>query len=775
MGMPQTGTEYDGALDHKVLNRAWPRDGRHRSEPAPNGVIMHIALQGCLKAGPIPYGLTADTGGHIRYLLELVEALARRPEVSHQIIVTRAFDAPHLGDEYRRLEEQLSPEVTLWRCQGATSDYLPKEALWREVPQMVDSLMERMRQQGVRPALIHAHYADAGVMAMRLKSALGIPYVFTAHSLGATKAQHMPSRGGANKELRRRRRLEEVALKGADSVIASSEHEARFQYGLYLHHNLRKTRVNPPGCDLEAFSAPAPAEVCRQVDAELQRFLRRPHLPCLLAIARPVEKKNLCALVKAYGENPRLREQANLVIYAGTRKDIDSGEAESRQVWNQLLRLIDKYDLYGDVAYPKHHDLSHVPAIYQWAAQRHGVFVNPALNEPFGLTLLEAAAAGLPVVATQEGGPVDIVRRCQHGLLVPPTDTQAIADACHHLLEDDLAWKRLSARGRRNVNFYSWTRHARQYVENNGFSPPQTPSNVRKTTSFNQLLATDMDGTLLGHHHGLAQLKSWIHRNRQCLFVIATGRSVHDALCELDSWGAPRPDVLIADVGSSVYEFDPRGAPRLVEDWHPMLQEGWQRAQCQRLLDAHWALVPQGRPAQSTYKLSYFISERLLAKSGLDTWSLVKELEQALSAAGLSARVVCSHGNLLDVLPSKGGKARAVNFLRRKYGIEPSRVVSAGDSGNDLDLLRNAAFGIAVANHTAELAPLRGRSNIYWARAESAAGILEGLYYRNRIFESQPGAELAEPLQGHPAHAYTQHPPSGASLKDGPTEIEAGA
>lgn len=82
------------------------RDESGVSDPTPFGLIMHIALQGCLKAGPIPYGLTADTGGHIRYLLELVAALAECPEVSHQIIVTRAFDEPHLGAEYNRQEEK---------------------------------------------------------------------------------------------------------------------------------------------------------------------------------------------------------------------------------------------------------------------------------------------------------------------------------------------------------------------------------------------------------------------------------------------------------------------------------------------------------------------------------------------------------------------------------------------------------------------------------------------------------------------------------------------
>lgn len=101
-----------------LLEGSRPGGSDRRGESASGSVIMHIALQGCLKAGPIPYGLTADTGGHIRYLLELVEALAQRPEVSHQIIVTRAFDDPRLGGEYQQLEEQLGENVTLWRCWG---------------------------------------------------------------------------------------------------------------------------------------------------------------------------------------------------------------------------------------------------------------------------------------------------------------------------------------------------------------------------------------------------------------------------------------------------------------------------------------------------------------------------------------------------------------------------------------------------------------------------------------------------------------------------------
>ncbi|KAI3689807.1 hypothetical protein L2E82_47777 [Cichorium intybus] len=83
-----------------------------------------------------------------------------------------------------------------------------------------------------------------------------------------------------------------------------------------------------------------------------------------------------------------------------------------------IIKMIDKYDLYGQVAYPKHHKQSGVPDIYRPAANTkvplnqsllhlvwQGVFINPASIEAFGLTLIEAAAHGLPMIATKNGGP----------------------------------------------------------------------------------------------------------------------------------------------------------------------------------------------------------------------------------------------------------------------------------------------------------------------------------------------------------------------------------
>src|SRR5690606_16023806 len=116
-------------------------------------------------------------------------------------------------------------------------------------------------------------------------------------------------------------------------------------------------------------------------------------------------------LLDAYGQSPELQDLANLVIVAGSRDDVEEMDKGPRGVLTDLLLRIDRYDLYGKVAYPKRHEPDEVPEIYRAAARSGGVFVNPALTEPFGLTLLEASASGLPVVATDDGGPREILGR----------------------------------------------------------------------------------------------------------------------------------------------------------------------------------------------------------------------------------------------------------------------------------------------------------------------------------------------------------------------------
>mgnify|MGYP001807190780 CR=1 FL=1 len=73
---------------------------------------------------------------------------------------------------------------------------------------------------------------------------------------------------------------------------------------------------------------------------------------------------------------------------------------------------------------------------------------NPPLQEPFGLTLIEAAAHGVPIVATCHGGPVDIVATLHNGVTVEPADVAAIAGAVTDIITRPELWDSYSANGR---------------------------------------------------------------------------------------------------------------------------------------------------------------------------------------------------------------------------------------------------------------------------------------------------------------------------------------
>ena len=91
--------------------------------------IVSLALGGCLKAEPVRYGLTEDTGGHITYILGEMEALSRRDDVRFAEIVTRRFDDPNLGAVHSQAEEWINPKLRVTRVDSGNSRYLTKDAL----------------------------------------------------------------------------------------------------------------------------------------------------------------------------------------------------------------------------------------------------------------------------------------------------------------------------------------------------------------------------------------------------------------------------------------------------------------------------------------------------------------------------------------------------------------------------------------------------------------------------------------------------------------------
>ena len=135
------------------------------------------------------------------------------------------------------------------------------------------------------------------------------------------------------------------------------------------------------------------------------------------------------------------------------------------KVFQEIFELVDRYELYGQVAYPKKHKRNQIADIYRWASARNGLFVNPALTEPFGLTLLEAAACGLPMVATNDGGPNEILAKCGNGLLVDVTDLTSLQSALEKAGSNQYLWNSWRENGLDGViNHFSWHAPVAKYL-----------------------------------------------------------------------------------------------------------------------------------------------------------------------------------------------------------------------------------------------------------------------------------------------------------------------
>ncbi|KAJ0972860.1 hypothetical protein J5N97_020819 [Dioscorea zingiberensis] len=497
--------------------------------------IVLISLHGLIRGEDMELGRDSDTGGQVKYVVELARALGGTKGVYRVDLLTRQVSGPDVHWSYGEPVEMLTPgdrNSHVDSCGayiirlpfGPGQRYISKESLWPYIPEFVDralahitnvalSLGDQLEAGGGRPIwpyVIHGHYADAGEAAARLAGVLNVPMVMTGHSLGRNKLEQLLKQGRLSKEdinatyrIMRRIEAEEVALDAAEMVVTSTRQEIEEQWGLYdgfdvnLERKLRVRRcrgvacfgrymprmvVIPPGmdfsyvrmqdlgegdADLAKMIGPDRAQSRRDLPpiwAEIMRFFTNPHKPMILALARPDPKKNVTTLLKAFGECRPLRELANMTLILGNRDDIEEMSGSGATVLTTVLKLIDKHDLYGQVAYPKHHKQTDVPEIYRLAAKTKGVFINPALVEPFGLTLIEAAAYGLPVVATKNGGPVDIIKALNNGVLVDPHDHNDISAALLKLVADKGLWMECRRNGLKNIHRFSWPEHCRNYL-----------------------------------------------------------------------------------------------------------------------------------------------------------------------------------------------------------------------------------------------------------------------------------------------------------------------
>ncbi len=705
----------------------WSKAATDRSSapPATELFVLSLSVHGLVRAKDIELGRDADTGGQVSYVVDQARAIAAHPDVSRVEVVTRMIHDRRVDETYAESFEPICEGARIVRMPFGPRRYLRKETLWPHLDSLLDQLTRYVRSLDRMPDVIHGHYADAGYVGAQLAKVLGVPFVFTGHSLGRVKMARLASEGVTDEQDYRfpqRIEAEERALETAALVIASTRQEVREQYESYDHYQPDRMRVIPPGVDLTRFT-PAPADwKSPPIAKELARFLNDPQKPMILALARPDERKNFDRLIIAFAETPELRRIANLVIVAGNRDDIADMGAGPRNVLTRILRLIDRYDLYGSVAYPKHHDSRDVPDLYRLAARSGGVFVNPALTEPFGLTLLEATATGVPVIATNDGGPQDILSVCENGLLIDPLDTKVMGERILEAIADEARWKQWSECGLTAVHEnYSWESHARRYVLEvarivEGTRPVPIHPQRSRLAGIDRLLVTDVDDTLTGDDAALTALMQRLEESEARVgFGIATGRTLEKALELLEELEVPVPDVLITASGTELHY----GA-RLLPDrsWERQIRYRWNRDEVRRAVEELPGLK-RLVDAETKYRLRYRVDPKKAPS--------VRAIRRHLRQKGLRVTTIPDHEIYLDIVPVRASLGLAIRFFCFKWNLDSRRLLVAGDSGNDEDMLSGDTLGVVVGNHTPELERLRGRPGIYFADRDHAWGVCEGI------------------------------------------------
>jgi sucrose-phosphate synthase len=590
-------------------------------QKASNGkyYIVLISVHGLIRGKDLELGRDADTGGQTLYVIELARALATHPDVERVDLLTRRVIDSKIDPDYAVPEEPLGNNAWIVRMNCGPRRYLRKEVLWPHLQGFIDSALQHVRSVGRIPDIVHSHYADAGLVGSRLAGLLGVPLIHTGHSLGKEKQARLLAKGVKQENIEdqynmsTRIEAEEIVLGTAAKVIASTQQEIDEQYANYDNYQPSRMTVIPPGVNLSRFHTADGTEQDSPIAHELSRFLEKPNKPMILALSRPDERKNITSLVQAYGESVELQEQANLVIVAGNRDQIPEMDKGPREVLTDLLMLIDRYDLYGKVAYPKSHSADDVPVLYRLAAKRRGVFINPALTEPFGLTLIEAAASGLPIVATNDGGPKEIIAFCKNGLLIDPLNIEDIRNKLLEMFSNQRRWTGYSKNGVSGAHrHFSWPGHVETYLKQVGDIIAKTSQRHNFKPAKSRLPMVDrlaffaIDNTLSGDEPSMRELVTLLRANAEHSgFGIATGRSLTSTRKFLKKMGLPSPDILVTSVGTEIH-YSYRGG-RLVPDayWQQHIDYRWEPEALLKIMQRVPALKLRGKTEQTEHRISY--------------------------------------------------------------------------------------------------------------------------------------------------------------------------
>ena len=391
---------------------------------------------------PEPQLGRTDTGGQVVYVLELSKMLSK---LGMKVdIYTRWFDKSN-----ERVESVLGDNnLRIVRIPAGPMKFVPKEELYDLLPELADNMIEFIHKNELNYDIFHAHYVDAGIVAVNVAKALDTPVFFTAHSLGAWKRKLMKGHSeDMEKKFRFKHRIAEElkVFRSVNGQTATTSAQIQVMKSLYDFQS-DNTVIIPPGVDIEAFHpAEAPSD---------------PELPSnyLFCLSRIDENKGHEVLLNAFDLVRRKVSDIHLVIGGGS----PNPKPREVELLNKIHGIIEERGMQDLV-----HVIGFVPdekmrSLYK----RARLFILPSIFEPFGMTVLEAMACQTPTVVSKFAGISEFL--CDHKdcVITDPSNPEEFSIAIVELLENRKLAEKIGSAGQTLVlDRFSWKAIAEEHME----------------------------------------------------------------------------------------------------------------------------------------------------------------------------------------------------------------------------------------------------------------------------------------------------------------------
>lgn len=338
-------------------------------------------------------------------------------------------------DIFTRRQDPDQPAITdrasgcrIIRLTAGPTRFIPQDELFEHLPAFLEAWLAFQGCCDRHYSLIHTNYWLSGWVGLQLKSRLKLPLVHTYHSIGSVKyedTEPMPRIASA------RLVVEWACLQEADCVVATSPQEKIDLRWLVSRRG--RIRVIPYGIDIQPFSSLVKATARQQLGIS-------PKTKTILYVGSFERRKGIETLIKACAQLPR-RFQLYLV---------DRSEQSSSDEQERIRALIWEWGLEGITTFAKPIPPQQLPAYYAAA----DVCVVPSDYESLGLVAIEAMAAGIPVIASHVGGLRHAVIHGETGLLVPPSNPEALAYALWAVLSNSKLARSWGEAGSKRVQLH---------------------------------------------------------------------------------------------------------------------------------------------------------------------------------------------------------------------------------------------------------------------------------------------------------------------------------